>query len=496
MTEVRALLDLDDAARLRDALGSADFTVPGIAERVGPAAVAGVRRRDFRALLRATADRDRLGTLLRLFAADQTEARVDVEAALAPLSVETALATGLVEPHGGGLRAGIDLDVYRPDESGPDWWVLSDLDADARPGVLRPDHVLGIGSAATTLAGATIRSPVESALDIGTGCGVQALHLGTHARSVTATDVSLRSLRLAATTAALNGLRWELLAGDLLKPVAGRRFDLVVSNPPFVVGPRSTRYAYRDSGRVGDAMCAELAAGAPDVLTEGGVLQFLANWLHLSGEDWRDRVGRWVEGTGCDAWIIQREVTAPVEYVDLWLRDASEPPDAGRAEAWRDWFETNKVEAVGFGVVTMRRSDRADPVVRIEEARQPIDPPLGTHVVAWLERQDWLAAHPGGAVLDVSYRRPDGLKLTQEAQHDGDEWAVSRQILALPDGLRWAEEVDPVTVALVGGSDGRRRLRDQLGVLAAAFDAPEESLLANAVPVVRHLVERGFLEVA
>jgi methylase of polypeptide subunit release factors len=247
MTEVRALLDLDDAARLRDALGSADFTVPGIAERVGPAAVAGVRRRDFRALLRATADRDRLGTLLRLFAADQTEARVDVAAALAPLSVETALATGLVEPHGGGLRAGIDLDVYRPDESGPDWWVLSDLDADARPGVLRPDHVLGIGSAATTLAGATIRSPVESALDIGTGCGVQALHLGTHARSVTVTDVSLRSLRLAA-TAALNGLRWELLAGDLLKPVAGRRFDLVVSNPPFVVGPRSRRSGGTDRG--------------------------------------------------------------------------------------------------------------------------------------------------------------------------------------------------------------------------------------------------------
>ena len=70
MTDVRALLDPDDAARLRDALGSADFTVAGIAERIGPAAVAGVGRRDFRALLRATADRDRLGTLLRLFAAE------------------------------------------------------------------------------------------------------------------------------------------------------------------------------------------------------------------------------------------------------------------------------------------------------------------------------------------------------------------------------------------------------------------------------------------
>jgi Methyltransferase small domain len=504
MDGVQPLLEPEDVARLRDALGSADFTVAGIAKRIGSTAVAGVRRHDFRALLRETVDRDRLATLLRVFAAGETEPFGAVGAALAPLTVEAALSAGLVERHGDGLRAGLDLDVYRPNETSPDWWILSDLDVDARPGErhgrrasgrrgLRPDHVLGVGGAATTLAGATIRRPLESALDIGTGCGVQALHLGTHARSVTATDVSERALRFAATTAALNGLEWELLAGDLTTPVAGRRFDLVVSNPPFVVGPGSTRFAYRDSGRVGDAICAELAAAAPDVLTDGGVLQFLANWLHVSGEDWRDRVGRWVEGTGCDAWVIQREVTAPADYVDLWLRDATESP-VGRAEAWRDWFDAHRVEAVGFGIVTMRRSGRADPAVRIEEARQFIDPPLGTHVAAWLDRQDWLAAHPGDAVLDARYRRPDGLKLTQEADHDGDDWTVNRQILTLPDGLRWAEEVDPVALALVSGADGRQRLRDQVSVLAAAFDTPEETIRMGVVPLIRHLVERGFLE--
>src|SRR5262249_10867861 len=162
----------------------------------------------------------------------------------------------------------------------------SDLDIDARPGPLRTDHVLGVGNAATTLAGATIRQTVRSALDIGTGCGVQALELSEQAASVTATDLSPRALRFAATTAVLNGLSWELLAGDLVAPVAGRRFDLVVSNPPFVTGPGTTRYTYRDSGRPGDGICAELAATAGDVLTEGGTMQFLANWVHVVGEDW------------------------------------------------------------------------------------------------------------------------------------------------------------------------------------------------------------------
>ena len=53
----------------------------------------------------------------------------------------------------------------------------------------------------------------------------------------------------------------------------------------------------------------------------------------------------------------------------------------------------------------------------------------------------------------------------------GDEgWAVDRQVLAMPHGLRWTEEIDPLVLALVGGADGRLPLRDQLALLAAAHD--------------------------
>ncbi len=382
MTQVRPLLEPDDIARLREALTVAGYTSTGIADRIGPAAVAAVRRNDFRAMIRATRDTDRLATLIRVFLAGQTEPVDAVAAALAPLSLDAAVAMGLVERYGDGLHAGLDLDVYTG-QTGVDSWVLSDVDVDARPGPLRTDHVLGIGNAATTLAGATIRTPVDSALDLGTGCGVQSLQLSTHARTVTATDLSDRALRFAATTAALNGLDWELLAGDLLAPVAGRRFDLVVSNPPFIVGPGTTRYTYRDSGRPGDGVSAELAAAAGEVLTEGGTMQYLANWLHVAGEDWRDRVAGWVAGTGCDAWIIQREVSDPVEYVQLWLRDAAEPFDPARAQAWLDWFDAVKADGVGFGIVTLRRSGRTDPVVRVEDLRQGVDGALGPQIEAW-----------------------------------------------------------------------------------------------------------------
>ncbi|MDT4987115.1 MAG: hypothetical protein QOI74_1209 [Micromonosporaceae bacterium] len=515
-----ALLPPDGIDRLRAALARAGYTSGGIADRIGPAATAAMARNDLRAGLAALAgDGDPLATLIRLFVCGETEPAAAVAAAFDPLPLDAALTAGLVEPatddkrggpaasatddkRGGpaapatddkraGLRAGICLDAYG------ERWIVSDVDAGMRPGrPLAADHVLGVGGASTTLAQSTIRRPVEWALDLGTGCGVQALHLSEHATRVTATDLSPRALRFAATTAALNSLDWELLQGDLAEPVAGRRFDLVVSNPPFVVGPGSTAYTYRDSGRPGDAVCAELVRAAPVLLRDGGYLQFLANWLHVAGTDWADRVAGWVRGTGLDAWVIQREVSDPVGYVDLWLTDAAEEPASrpARAAAWLDWFRANKVEAVGLGLVTLRAGGHAEPTVRVEELRQPVDQPFGDHVGPWFDRQDWL--RDADPLLDARLVAASDLQLRQEASRAGDGWQVDRQVLTLTSGLRWSEQVDPVILALVSSSDGALTVRDQLDLLSAAHDVDTEILAEAALPVVAHLVERGILRPA
>ncbi|MFC4021822.1 methyltransferase [Micromonospora sp. GCM10011542] len=490
MDEHDMLLSPAGVDALRTALTRTGFTANGIASRLGAQTTGAVARNDYRAALRATEERDPLGTLIRVFICDQTESEADLAAALAPLTVAEAVAGGLVERHGDGLRAGVDLEPYADD-----WWVLADVPASARPGrPLHSEHVLGLGGATQTLIGATVRRPVDTALDLGTGSGIQALHLATHARSVTATDLSERALRFAATTAALNGQDWELLRGDMVAPVAGRRFDLVVSNPPFVVGPGTTTHVYRDSGRVGDAIGAELAAAAPDLLTDGGTMQYLANWVHVAGEEWDERVAGWFAGTGLDAWVIQREVADPMAYVDLWLTDVGDTADPRRMAAWLDWFDAHKVEAIGFGIVSLRRGGHADPVVRVEELRQRVEPPLGDHVAAWFDRQDFLRVRDTDALLAERYRATDGLQLRQEATMGEEGWAVDRQVLAMPRGLHWTEEIDPLVLALVGGADGRLPLRDQLALLAAAHDVDPGELAEAAGPIVAHLVERGFIE--
>ncbi|WP_203914624.1 DUF7782 domain-containing protein [Rhizocola hellebori] len=473
------LLEPAEVDRLRTALVQANFTSSGIAKRLGPDATAAAGRHDYRLALRATDSGDPLDTLIRVFVCGQSEPEQRLAEALYPLSVHVARAAGLII----GDQAGVDLEPYG------DWWVLADLPA--QPGRQLPaDHVLGVGGASTTLAGATIRKPVGTALDLGTGCGVQALHLSQQADSVTATDVSPRALSFAATTAALNGVQWELLHGDLLEPVRGRRFDLVVSNPPFVVGPGFATHTYRDSGRAGDGVCAELAAAAPTLLTEGGTLQFLANWVHIDGEDWEDRVAGWFAGSGLDVWAIQRETQDPLDYVRLWLADASEKHDPHRAAQWLDWFSEHRITAVGFGLITARNSGATDPTVVCEDLRQQVEPPLGLRVAEWFERRDWLRDND---LLQARYRLAEGLQLRQEATMGEEGWAVDRQLLAMPNGLRWVEDIDPLILALVSGCTGTLPLRDQLSLLAAAHEVPAEDLEKGLLPVIDHLVERGIL---
>jgi methylase of polypeptide subunit release factors len=489
VTAWHGILDRTGTARLRDALVAADFTQDGVAARIGPVAWEAAEREDFRATLAAT-DRadDPLALLIRLFLAGQTVSTQQAGRALGSLPVDQAIAAGLLDLTADGARAGVDLDIYG------DWWVVADLPYAARPGRPLPaDHVLGVGGASMTLADAVIRRPVGAALDLGTGCGVQALHLSGHAASITATDLSDRALRFAGTTAALNGLDWELLRGDMTGPVAGRRFDLVVSNPPFVVGPGFTTHTYRDSGRAGDGVSAELAAAAPSLLNPGGTLQYLANWVHVAGEEWQDRVAGWFAGTGCDLWVIQREVTHPLDYVRLWLADAAEGHDPQRAAAWLEWFDQHKIEAVGFGLVTARRSDRDSPIVVCEELRQSHDQPLGDEVARWFDRQEWLAATDLPTLLATRFRVAPGVVLKQEAAQADGGWEVSRQLLEMTTGLRWVEEIDPLIVSLAGGCDGRVPLRDQIAILAAAHEAPAELLGPALAGMVRHLVERGIL---
>src|SRR5690606_31493338 len=156
---------------------------------------------------------------------------------------------------------------------------------------------------------------VDSVLDLGTGCGIQAMHARRFARRVVATDISERALHLARFNAELNGIEGiEFRLGSLYEPVAGERFDRIVSNPPFVITPRVPgvpEYEYRDGGREGDELVAEVVAGAAEHLVPGGTAQLLGNWEYRSDADGLDRAAAWASTAGLDVWALERDRLDP-----------------------------------------------------------------------------------------------------------------------------------------------------------------------------------------
>ena len=246
------------------------------------------------------------------------------------------------------------------------WWVLSDLGEATTGRPLAPDHVLGIGGATTTLLTLTDRTPVDSALDVGTGCGIQALYLATHCTRVVATDLSERACEITRFNAALNQVAIDVRCGSLFEPVAGERFNLIVSNPPFVITPDSVRASglmqYRDGGAQRDHLIAQIIHEAPDHLTEGGTIQMLANWEVDSDSTatWSDHPRSWFDGLPVDAWVIQRDCLEPAQYVEMWLRDSGGTLTARDTfeRAYADWladFTAAGVQSIGMGLIAARR---------------------------------------------------------------------------------------------------------------------------------------------
>jgi len=106
------------------------------------------------------------------------------------------------------------------------------LNFDVTPDVLIPRHDTEV-----LVSEAIIRQPnARTVLDIGTGSGCIAISLKKRLPNpaVTATDISEAALAVAARNAEKLAAEIEFLKGNLFAPVAGRRFDLIVSNPPYI----------------------------------------------------------------------------------------------------------------------------------------------------------------------------------------------------------------------------------------------------------------------
>lgn len=459
----------------------------------------------------------KVAVLTALFMLGEPVGAAALETALPRTGVAGALAIGLVVPTqsaSGEQRYAPAVDL-RPHEAedahgSVRWWVASDLGELVTGQALAPDHVLGIGRAGLTLAALTPRKPVETALDLGVGCGIQTLYLLRHVRQVVATDISTRALEFTAFNVALAGVdsaRVQLRQGNLLEPVAGQRFDLIVSNPPFVITPPSVRQAglplmeYRDAG---GPILPALVRGLEDHLNPDGVAVMLGNWEHREGTSWRTSVNQWI-GKSLDAWIIQREVQDPVEYAAMWLRDGGLTPERSGVAfenalaAWQEDFDSRQVSGVGMGYLVFHAPSVAatgavvEPWRVLEEVPTSGQGALGEHVAQVIAAHEALRGLDDAQVAALKLRTASGLSKEESLTPTP---VPTAPVIRQAEGFGRVIAVGMPEVALLSASDEGLLTVAQIAAAVASLTSEDPAaVLADMVAATRTFAHAGMVTI-
>lgn len=198
--------------------------------------------------------------------------------------------------------------------------MFHDFEFHVSPAVLipRPETELLVELGAKFAAERARTCPAPRIVDLGTGSGIVAITLARLCpqAAVSAVDVSPAALAVAAANAARLAPAVRLLAGDWYAPLAGERFDLIVSNPPYVVSgdphlalnglPFEPQGALTDGVAGGDGLACirAIVSGAPVHLAAGGWLLIEHGYDQAAGvqallraenfsevQSWRDLAG-------------------------------------------------------------------------------------------------------------------------------------------------------------------------------------------------------------
>ncbi len=437
---------------------------------------------------RSLAGEGPLGTLVRLF---HFCVPVEVEQAreALPLPLEEFIAGGLLIREGSQISATVRL------QSHEGLLLASDLPQKIWANEAA-DHVVGVSGVSKMLANATVRVPRRRTLDIGTGCGIQALLAARHSEHVVGVDLCPRAIALAEFNARLNRMtNAEFREGSFFEPAGKERFDLIVANPPFVISPES-RFVYRDNTFEGDGLCRWFLEQAPAHLEEGGYFQMLCNWASFPGESPHERLAGWLENLGCDAWVMCLATDDPAVYAANWIRQTEKQdaePFVRRFDAWMLYYRELGIEAISLGLIVLRRRSGVN-WVRIEQCPDPENANCGESVLHGMQYGNLPNSISDEYLLDQHFRASEHVEWVRHHQIGRDVLTLTSSRLKLTRGLPFEASAAPVIVRLLAASNGEQTLRTIVGELVSDGHLPDwENSKTEFLEAARKVILAGFL---
>lgn len=485
--------DVADMMRFREALRDADYSVSGVVNALRLRAFDTIRTLGRPVLLERTASGRPIDTLARLFLLRVPVTRDHLAAAMAPLSLDRLVGSRLAAPTSDGNEfvSGFDLLPFEG--------LLLAFDRPPRDGnEPYTDYVMGIGGSTSSLGMQMIRRPSRLTLDLGCGCGVLAFLASRFSERVVAADRNPRALSFARFNAALNGIsNVEVVETDFFSGVKGRLFDLIVSNPPFVISPGKT-YTYRDGGMDRDGVTETVVRGCCEHLAPGGFAHVLCNWAHLKDTPCEQRLASWSSPAGADMLVLRTHTRDPVEYAQQWVseteRHLSIEQSWARLDEWASALRSHGIEAISGGLISLHKTDGRPGWFDQDNSPEQTAGHTGGHLARMFAGRDFLHSLGDEAeLLGKRLRCSEHLRLSQHVQLTGEGWRLIEAEARIDPGYPFGGILEPLVMQFILRMEGRETVGEALHAVATENGRDARSMAPAALAVITHLVRRGIL---
>ena len=254
-----------------------------------------------------------------------------------------------------------------------------------------------------------------------------------------------------------------------------------------------TKYVFRDSGVSGDGFSARLVAEAPAHLAEGGFATLMVSWLRTTADGF-ERPRGWVEGSGCDAWLIAGRTLDPLDHASVWTDSPDPQQFGGKLDSWVAYLRELGADRIVEGATILRRRSGGRSWVRTDTAPGGEFGPAGEHVQRVFAANDRLVELDDDALLDSVVALTDAHRFeTSFAARHGARAEASTTI-RLVDGLLFSAELDGDLAELLVRLDGRARFARRSSrrrAPQASTNAGVEEFAGPTAAIVRELLGRG-----
>lgn len=377
-----------------------------------------------------------------------------------------------------------------------DQWFLSD------PLHGGSEAVMGPGMTTLLLHRLLSELPAGTMLDLGCGAGSLAIAAAGRGARATATDLSSRALAIAAFNARLNGVPLETIRGDVAEPVRGRRFDLVLAQPPYLPRPEGeAATTYLHGGRLGDELAMRFVADSARLLAPGGVAALHFDSVVRPGEPLAERLRQAVGDAPAE--LLALVSKGPPPDLQAMFYAGMDHPDLGEdyarvATANRVHLESLGVTEISRVLAVLRRPSAGEAPggrYRIVLQAPPVNrlrPGALREALAALD----LASGPDEALLAARLAPPEDATFVGEWRSPADESPARLEVRFGPGSLAQDRELGDGGWLLCGLFDGRRTVSEAVAPFAEASGETPDEARATVTSFARDALARGMLRVA